>query len=212
MPETPFSVGTTMLSRPGIDERPTTPHLRHSNASLKYLKRFIQAISTHPERDLRNLPASATHRTSRCLQISRPSLPPISLPIPDPYRPFQTRPIGQSPSDTPHIRQPARPTKCPSPLRPPLSRQHRDKPSNNSRFISPTPLQRDKPSRNSRICLAETLPVKQNKSAAPIPSHTAVFTETNQVAAPDLSHHYRYLQIPRQHGDRRGKRLPRKRG
>lgn len=119
LPETPFSVGTTMLSRPGIDERPTTPHLRHSNASLKYLKRFIQAISTHPERDLRNLPASATHRTSRCLQISRPSLPPISLPIPDPYRPFQTRPIGQSPSDTPHIRQPARPTKCPSPLRPP---------------------------------------------------------------------------------------------
>ena len=94
----------------------------------------------------------------------------------------------------------------------PLSRQHRDKPSNNSRFISPTPLQRDKPSRNSRICLAETLPVKQNKSATPIPSHTAVFTETNQVAAPDLSHHYRYLQIPRQHGDRRGKRLPRKRG
>lgn len=153
-PRLQFSVGNTVFLHFHAGIRTDIPHLPHSNTSLKFLKRFMQAFPTSLTLVLRSPAPVFGFLHLGCLQIPFPRRhlqSSHSPPIPDSSHP-DCPSIHRKPSSLPDA-HPAHRRSAQSadqrlpphiPLRPPSLRQSK---SQSPGFVSPLPPQRDKSSR-----------------------------------------------------------------
>lgn len=169
-PRLQFSVGNTGFLHSRANIHADIPHLPHSNPSLKFLKRFMQAFPTSLTLFCAvQRPSSASSTRDVC---RFPSLAPISnLHTLPQFRthsrrlPVHTPQAEQSPRSAPSTPQISSISRSTRRLPPhiPLRRQARDKPSHNPGFVSPAPLQRDKASHNP--CFVSPEPPSETNQA-----------------------------------------------
>lgn len=153
-PRLQFSVGNTGFLHFHASTRTDIPHLPHSNTSLKFLKRFMQAFPTSLTLVLRSPAPVFGFLHLRCLQIPFPRRhlqSSHSPPIPDSLAPI-ARPYTASRAVSPM---------CIQHTADQLNQQINQAPSAACPTAPPSPRQ-TKP--QSRICLARASPSETNQA------------------------------------------------
>lgn len=159
-PRLPFSVGNTGFLHSCANIHTDIPHLPHSNPSLKFLKRFMQAFPTSLTLVLRSPAPVFGFLHLGCLQI------------PSPRRHLQSSHSPLIPDSLAPIARPYTASRAVSPMRTQhttdqLNPQINQAPSAAYPTAPPSP--------------------RQTKSQSPDSSHRQLPSETNQVTIPVLS-------------------------